>query len=374
MSVFKRYKRKRVKPGSKDYDKGTWYCWVRINGVAKQKSLPDARTKAQAELEERRLLDDAFNKRHGVIDHRVTFAAFADSTYRKYAKQKNVNIKAKETDIDVLSKFFGKRKLISEITAQDCRDVQYRLQNTLTVTKNQRSPSTVNRTMSTASKIFTLACEEGLLERNPMQYVRRLEEPPPRQRLLTAEQKEAFWKEVVKDKFMLRIVMLALNLPVRRGQILAITKEACNLENRKVFVIRSKGRPPRAVPLNNTALRILSDMCAEVESGPLILFKGKPIRDFRTRWSKLLVRANINRSKDPEAEVRPTREENFHFHDLRTELASELVRNNVNPIVVQQLFAHSSMQITQGYMQVDDMLFDAVNSLDESIQSSEVVQ
>lgn len=230
--------------------------------------------------------------------------------------------------------------------------------------------------MSTASKIFTLACEEGLLERNPMQYVRHLEEPPPRQRLLTPEQKESFWNEVTKDRFMFRIVMLGVNLPVRRGQILAITKEAVDAENRTLFVIRSKGRPPRAIPLNNAALQILTEMCAEVGSGPLVLYHGKPIRDFRTRWEKLLVRAKINRPKpiDDDEGPKPTREENFHFHDLRTEFGTNLIRNNVSPEIIRRLYNHSSMQITQTYMQVDDMLFDAVNSLDNEIQNSEVVQ
>lgn len=341
--------------------------YKRLAGRVIHKSLPEAKTKAQAETAERIEIERAFNKRYGVPDASMTFAVFADSTYRRYAEQKNVNVKAKTTDIDVLIRLFGKKRMLTEITAQDCRDVQFAVLQMPTVTAGRRSPSTVNRTMSTLSKIFTLACEEGLLERNPMQYVRQLEEPPPRQRLLTPEQKESFWNEVTKDRFMFRIVMLGVNLPVRRGQILAITKEAVDAESRTVFVIRSKGRPPRGVPLNNAAMQILSEMCAEVESGALILYHGKPIKDFRTRWEKLLVRAKINKEGG-------TREENFHFHDLRTEFASELLRNNVNPEIVRRLFAHSTMQITQGYMQTDDQLAAAVGTLDGNIQQSEVIQ
>lgn len=373
MGVYKRFNGKRLNPKDKNWSKGTWYVWKRLKGRVIHEPIPEASTQRMAEEAERVLIQRAFNKRYGVQDNDTTFAKFADTTYRRYATQKNTNLKAKETDIDYLTAFFGKKKPISEITAQDCRDAQDQLLHTPTVRAGKRSPSSVNRTMSTLSKIFTLACEEGILERNPMQYVRRLAEPPPRQRLLTPEQKEAFWNEIAKDKYMFRIVMLGVNLPLRRGQILAITREAVDLENRTLFVIKSKGRPPRAVPLNNAALRILSEMCGEVSTGPLITWRGLPVTDFRSRWEKLLVRAGINRG--PEGDRPPTREDNFHFHDLRTEFASELLRNNVNPEIVRRLFAHSSMQITQNYLQTDAAdLFDAVNSIGDNIQNSEVIQ
>lgn len=358
MSVFKRYNRKRVTADDPNWSKGTWYVLKRIKGKPRiYQAIPEARTQKQAEKAELALIAAAFSKQYEREDRTVTFYAFADTTYRDYIEQKNVNKKAKIADLNIFLKFFGKRKLLSEITVKDCRDLQYRLVNTPTYYGGVRSASTVNRTMSSLSRIFSLACEEELLKRNPMQHVASLDEPPPRQRLLTPEQKNAFWNEVSKDVFMFRIVMLGVNMPVRCGQILALKKEDCVLAERKVFVITSKGRKRRPIPLNAAALQILSEMCAEVESGPLITYKGKPIRSFRTRWRKLLIRAKINK-------LGGTREENFHFHDLRTEFASELLRHNVNPEIVRRLFDHSSMQITQGYISTeDDILFDAVNTL-----------
>jgi integrase len=369
MSVYKRFKGKRVKPGSKDYNKGTWYVWKRIKGrpTPIHEPIPEATTKLEAEDAAAEIIRLAKSGKSTKPIECPAFWVFVDTTYRRYATQKNVNLKAKLSDIDVLIKLFGKKKALTEITAQDCRDVQFALQNTPTITGGKRSPSTVNRTMSTASKIFTLACEEGLLERNPMQFVRHLEEPPPRQRLLTGEQKEKFWTEALKDRFMFRIVMLAVNLPLRRGQILAIKKENVDLENRTLFIIRSKNRPPRAVPLNNAALQILIEMCEETTSGTLILHRGKPIHDFRTRWKKLLVRAEINVEGG-------TREDNFHFHDLRTEFGTNLAKNGVHPEVIRQLYAHSSPVITQTYMQVSDMLHEAVGTLDGNIQQAEGIQ
>lgn len=83
-------------------------------------------------------------------------------------------------------------------------------------------------------------------------------------------------------------------------------------------------------------------------------------RSRRKRWWRALRNAKI---------------EGYRFHDLRREFASELIRRNVNPNIVQKLFAHSDMSITNVYMQSDAAaLSAAVNSLDSEIQNSEVIQ
>lgn len=336
--------------------------YKRLNGQVIHRSIPEASTKAEAEQAMRATIEDAFNKRYGIATQTETFAEFADTTYRRYMMQRNVNITAKKIDIAFLIGYFGKAKLLDEITAQDCRDAQYRLLRTPTVNKTPRSPSSVNRTMSTLSKIFSLACEEGKLERNPMQYVKSLAEPPPRRRLLTDKEKERLWAALDQDVLMLRFVNLALNLPLRRGQLLAICTDAIDFQNGLLSVIGSKGRSARLVPLNSGAMNTLQQMIAD---GQLPF----PLKDFRKRWHRALIAAGINKPGG-------SREDNYHFHDLRKEFASNLIRKNVNPEIVQQLFAHSAMNITQAYMHssIDD-LSQAVRSLDETgTQESDIVQ
>ena len=206
--------------------------------------------------------------------------------------------------------------------------------------------------MSTASKIFTLACEEGILDRNPMQHVRMLKEPPPRSRLLTAEEKERLWSELQKDTLLLRLVTLAVNLPLRRGQLLAITPDAIDLTMCCLLAPPSKGRNVRIVPLNNIAMNTLQLMVTECQ----LPF---PLKDFRKRWKRVTVAAKINKEDGK-------RGENFTFHDLRHQLASELInQHNVNPETVRKLFGHSDMSITQVYMNADfETLQRALNTLD----------
>lgn len=370
MSVFKKYQGKKIDSRHPKYKEASWWMYKRIRGQKPiHKSLPDCLTREHAEQAERSEITRAFNRRYGIADNSTTFFDFSENTYKKYVAQNNVNIKAKEHYINLLQDFFGKKKILSDVSPQDCRDCQY----ALTVKKNEKgeklSPSSVNRIMSTASKIFTLACEEGILDRNPMQFVRRLKEPPPRKKLLTEKQKVLFWSELAKDRFLWRIVTLAVNLPLRKGQILAITKNAIDFENNLLWVIKSKNQPPRAVPMNRTAKNVLMELC-EIATGEHVFtypedapilekYRGQPVKDFKRRWSSFLVRAKIN-EKDG------TREDNFHFHDLRKEFASNLIKRNVNPKTIQHLFSHSDMSITDIYLEADlPLMLDAVKSLDD---------
>lgn len=64
------------------------------------------------------------------------------------------------------------------------------------------------------------------------------------------------------------------------------------------------------------------------------------------------------------------RERNYHVHDLRSYFASELIRRNTNPLVVQNLFAHSDMSITNIYADTDaDLMLEAVKRLDDTQES-----
>ena len=86
--------------------------------------------------------------------------------------------------------------------------------------------------MSSLSKILSLACKEGILDRNPMQYVKALPEPPSQRRLLNEKQKQDLWKELEKDTLLYRLIVLAVNLPLRRGQLMAITADFTDFENK----------------------------------------------------------------------------------------------------------------------------------------------
>jgi integrase len=153
---------------------------------------------------------------------------------------------------------------------------------------------------------------------------------------------------------------LALNLPLRKAQILRLVKEGADFERRLLTVPPSKGKPARIVPMNETAFEVLKVLCDSTESGYLVRLDGEPVKDFGKRWRNCLKRAGINSEGG-------NRETNFHFHDLRANLGSRLIANNVNPYDVQELFAHSDMKTSAIYIESDmGRLFSAVRTLDDN--------
>ena len=121
MAVYRRFNGKKVTSRDPNYSIARWYCYKRIKGHKTiHQSIPEARTKEQAEQAERRLLDDLFDAKYGER-RKPAFTQFCDETYLKYCRQHNANSYVIELFVKELKTFFGS-KLLTAITPQDCRD------------------------------------------------------------------------------------------------------------------------------------------------------------------------------------------------------------------------------------------------------------
>jgi hypothetical protein len=59
MSVFKKYRGKRIKEDDPDYSKGTWYVWRRVGGTILHKALKGVANELDAKEVETRQQDRA---------------------------------------------------------------------------------------------------------------------------------------------------------------------------------------------------------------------------------------------------------------------------------------------------------------------------
>ena len=190
-----------------------------------------------------------------------------------------------------------------------------------------------------------------MIYEHPMEFVDKLKAAEPRKRLLTEDQRQALWKTLESDPLLYCLVTLAVNLPFRRGQLLALTPESANFENNTIEGKASKGKGVRSVPMNATVQVIIKGM---IRDG-LLPF---PIKYFQKRWERVMRESGINKEG-------MTREQNFHFHDLRTWLGTELIRHNVSPYYVQELFAHSDIKTSSIYMNAEpSYLAEAMGRID----------
>ncbi len=122
MSVFKKYNGKRINAKHPAYSTARWWVYRRVKGHKTiHQVIPTARTKEEAELAERQLVKQLFDRSFGLADTTVTFGDFVETTYRKYVEQNNVNKGAKKLYIKLLLKHL-KDQPLHTITPQDCRD------------------------------------------------------------------------------------------------------------------------------------------------------------------------------------------------------------------------------------------------------------
>lgn len=149
------------------------------------------------------------------------------------------------------------------------------------------------------------------------------------------------------------LVILALNTGLRRGELFQLSWSNVNLGSKQITVASTtaKSKKARYIPLNNEALDTLKAWHEQTGDNRYV-FAGKdgdPLTDVKHSWASLLERAGI---------------ENFRFHDMRHDFASQLVMKGADLYVVKELLGHSTIQMTERYAHLaPKQLEDAVNLL-----------
>ena len=232
--------------------------------------------------------------------------------------------------------------------------------------KNGIAWATVNRDIGALKSALQKAVEWGLLEVNPLSGVtpRNVDRRPKprfltqdeskrmRKALATREQKLTTQRERNNQRRVRRgldplppvrdnlkpIVLLALNTGLRRGELFNLKWSDVNLARAMLTVhgYQAKSELTRHVPLNSEALKVLKDWKAN-RGKSLYLFPnrdGERLSHIRRSWGSLVEQAKL---------------ENFRFHDLRHDFASQLVMADVALNTVRELLGHADLETTLRY-------------------------
>jgi len=242
-------------------------------------------------------------------------------------------------------KFFGSRPLRAILPLMIERYVAQR--------EKQVAPATVNRELAFVKRLFAVAMENGLVDRNPAKPVKFLREPSGRVRFLSDEEEVALRAKVGKKDW--PVIAFALNTGLRRGEQFNLRWDNVNLANRVLTIPRSKHGGSRHVQLNDTAMAIL---------------RALPSR-FHSRWvfpsatGKSPMSANNFRYRVFEPAVRDAKVEDFRWHDLRHTFASRLAMGGVDLNTIRELMGHKTLAMTLRYTHLSPThLHQAVKLLD----------
>jgi integrase len=193
------------------------------------------------------------------------------------------------------------------------------------------APSTLNRHLAVVKRLYNLAIEWGVADRNPAARVKKLREENAREEWLTVE--EACRLVEAAPDYLRPAILLALNTGARRGELTALKWSEVNFETGTISFLRTKSGRRRNVPISDELRIILEHIPRQ---GDFVLMRdGKPLREFRTAWKKACEAAGIKPG--------------FRWHDLRHTYASHHARKNKDLATLQRQLGHASVAMTMRY-------------------------
>ena len=144
-------------------------------------------------------------------------------------------------------------------------------------------------------------------------------------------------------------VLIAMRTGLRKQNILRLSWDEVDLR-KKLLSVRQKGDRRHIVPMASDVFELMYHTTKTCEWCFPNKETGNPYWDFKRKWEHVKRLAKIDSG--------------FRFHDLRHHVASMLIRNVRNPLIVQSILGHSDLRITQRYMHAfSDELAQAVETL-----------
>ena len=251
------------------------------------------------------------------------------------ASKKKNTIRFHKNSMIALEKEFG-GLLLSEITP-------FRIEEFVMKRVKEVSKTTVNRELATLNHLYNLAVKWNKAIENPTREVAKLKEPPGRNRYLSIQEVSDLLKACHLN-YLKIAVQIALNTGLRKGEIIALTRQNIDLDNRIISVEESKSGKRRDIPINDSLFVDLKEYLDKLEGDVLI-----PVKDFRKAFNYAKDRADLS---------------NLKFHDLRHTFASYLAMAGVGLATLKELMGHSTIQMTMRYAHLSpDHRVSAVNQL-----------
>ena len=207
--------------------------------------------------------------------------------------------------------------------------------------KVENTRSTVNRYTALLKRMFNIAIEEGFAESNPVRKVKLYSEKDTLRERILAKVEERKLMETCSETLR-PIITVALNTGMRKGEILNLTWNQVDFENRRIRVEKTKSGKVRFIPVNDSLFHELNTLRKMDGQSPYLFFNsetGRPYVDMKKGFKAACRRAEIK---------------GLRFHDLRHTFATRLVEKGADIETVRDLLGHHSITITQRYTHTSD--------------------
>jgi integrase len=234
---------------------GKWWCRVYVNGREKWHRA-DNKTQARAlygrlkaEIREGKYFPEKFETLKD-----ITLRVWIDR-YLEGSTNRGIGNERRYGRFWI---FLLGKKLLTQITTEDCRRIQAKLK-----ARGRLKPATVNRKFAFLRRVLMIAVKDGKLNRNPVSGLKFFPEAR-RTRYFLAEELQHL-QAVMKPKDW-AVVAFAIETGLRRGEQFGLKWAHVSLETSTLTIPLPKGGKTRHVPLSDNAKEILRSLGSFLES------------------------------------------------------------------------------------------------------------
>jgi integrase len=251
-----------------------WRYAFTIRGVRYRESIPEARTKFEAEQAEVEAKRAVFEGRYGVPTGKTSFAAFvgdpdaegdafSENTFLAWAKANKRSWRHDRFRGRVLLEFF-KGKTFAQILPLLVEKYKRERRESMTKRGEMRAPATVNRELAVLSRIFTLAIKCKLTAANPCTEVKKLSADNGRIRYLLDEEERALMQFLTGPRAHLRpAILVAVGTGMRRGDQLNLRWERVDFQRNIIWVPNAKTGQSYSVPMSSRVREVMLELKRE---------------------------------------------------------------------------------------------------------------
>ena len=323
---------------------GKWYLDFTFRGQRVRKFGGFTKDQAKVALAKERL--DRRDIELGLKkapDEDVSFATFADEFLKIYCKPNKRSWRQDELSLESLKVFFKGETLRSIGPALIERYKAERKVDLAKNTGNTVSPATVNRALALLKTLFAKAVEWDRLETNPAVRVKKLKEPPGRERVATPDEVRRLVE--ASDSDVRPVIITALGTGMRKGEILGLLWTDLDFVRGVISIRMSKSGKSRKVPMSGNVAAALG---AVPRRGEFVFWNEETrthLKDVKTAFRAACARAK----KDADDEKDPGIV-GLRFHDLRHTFASRALELGADLVSVSKILGHASITMTAKYL------------------------
>ena len=198
------------------------------------------------------------------------------------------------------------------------------------------SPASLKRELTILSSVLNIAIKEwGIgIQQNPVSMVSLPKIGNGRDRRLESGEEQKLLSSTGELK---RLIILALETGMRRGEILNIKKSHIDFTRQTLLIPLTKTDTPRTIPLSSRAIAVLreqlrgSEKVIPIEETALFSYTARGLSGAFLRLS------------------RRHKLDNLHFHDLRHEATSRFFEKGLNPVEVATITGHKDTRMLMRY-------------------------